>query len=345
MCVEEVSCLIKAGGPFLIIFFMKSRLLIILFCCIPLLFQAQKYDNTWVTGYAGVGPQYGNSFLTFTDGSLIIDSIYASAPFQDNNASFSRFDGQFFAHFNGNHIRDQSFLGMQNGTYLNEEISINYDMSDDDLTQGAMFLPYPGHPDSVMLVYLSSEYLVDSGLVTDVVSSDISYAIIKMSDNDGKGKVVDLKKSFVHDTLQFGHLQAVKHANGRDWWILIMEYSGNRFYRILFDTLGLHTPEIQSISKKVYAGAGMNKFSPDGTKYVGYNGDTFLPTGSSIDIFDFDRCTGLLSNQQQFKMKGEYGGIAISPNSRYLSGIGRYCFSIRSPKSKYLGYPYNCSAL
>jgi hypothetical protein len=37
-----------------------------------------------------------------------------------------------------------------------------------------------------------------------------------------------------------------------------------------------------------------------------------------VDVYDFDRCSGLLSNHQRLANKDAGGGVSFSPNSRYL---------------------------
>ncbi|MCB9306928.1 MAG: hypothetical protein H6565_10050 [Lewinellaceae bacterium] len=60
-------------------------------------------------------------------------------------------------------------------------------------------------------------------------------------------------------------------------------------------------------------------YSPDGTKYIRTN-DVILGEPFRVDIYDFDRCTGQLSNQRtKFLDYPGFGvGIAVSPDSRYL---------------------------
>jgi hypothetical protein len=59
---------------------------------------------------------------------------------------------------------------------------------------------------------------------------------------------------------------------------------------------------------------GNNVFSPDGSVYV----DSDARNGHRI--FDFDRCTGRLSNFRWIQLPAQqpFGGAAISPNSRFL---------------------------
>ncbi|MCB9294600.1 MAG: PKD domain-containing protein [Lewinellaceae bacterium] len=80
------------------------------------------------------------------------------------------------------------------------------------------------------------------------------------------------------------------------------------------DTVG-----IQEIGEPVPSGLGQALFSPDGTKHIRYNGISDQE-GEYTTIYDFDRCTGELSNFRQFNYPqgGPAGGAAFSKNSRYL---------------------------
>jgi hypothetical protein len=146
---------------------------------------------------------------------------------------------------------------------------------------------------------------------------DLTAAVIDMSKNNGLGRVVNRKIPVVHDTLILGNLQAVRHANGRDWWIINFKRGSNKYYRVLIDPRGIHNLGIVEVELPIVNGAGSSVFSPDGKKYVIY---TALDntSGSWLNIFDFNRCTGYLSNQIQIKGIARYGGVAISPNSRFL---------------------------
>ncbi len=64
---------------------------------------------------------------------------------------------------------------------------------------------------------------------------------------------------------------------------------------------------------------GQNVFSPDGTKFVELSMFS-IEEGNFLNIYDFDRCTGLLSNHKQITYldNASSGGVAISPNSRFL---------------------------
>lgn len=285
---------------------------------------AQLHDNTWILGYPGNGDIYGHSVLTFTDGSLQIDSnsIMNDMEFPQNNSAFSHGNGELFAFFNGLDIRNRLFWqDVENGGDMYEELDFftGYYLSYHFLVQGSIFLPYPGHKDSLILLYMSNRYLLNSNnFVTDRVSFDVTAALIDMKANNGLGKVVNRKIPVVHDTLILGKLQAIRHANGRDWWVLALQRNSSLYYRILIDPSGIHNLGLSEVEMIIRNGAGSSVFSPDGQRYAIYNAFSFDTIGSYLDIFDFDRCSGYLSNQIRIEGKGAYGGVSISPNSRYL---------------------------
>lgn len=127
-----------------------------------------------------------------------------------------------------------------------------------------------------------------------------------------------------------GQIQACRHANGRDWWIVQRRYDTGSFYVYLFDVTGIHLHSLQHISNHIGMGVGQACFSPDGSKYVTVEAGchppcTTAPTYKKVAIYDFDRCTGTLSNEKldDFIANTNVVACAISPNSRYL-----YVFTI-----------------
>lgn len=302
---------------------MKATFFATLGLLLPLRLFSQLHDNTWVLGYPGFGDIYGHSILTFTEGGLHIDSnsVMNDMEFPGNNSSFSLSDGELFAFTNGLDIRNRTFVqDVENGGDLYEELDpfTGYYLSYHFLVQGSVFLPYPGHNDSLILLYMSNRYLLNSNnFVTDRVSFDVTAALIDMKANNGLGKVIDRKIPIVHDTLVLGKLNAVRHANGRDWWVIVFQRGSKKYYRVLINSEGIHNLGTVEVELQIVSGSGGSIFSPDGEKYAIYN--TFDNTsGSWLNIFNFDRCTGLLSNQVQIKGINRAGGVAISPNSRYL---------------------------
>jgi hypothetical protein len=117
---------------------------------------------------------------------------------------------------------------------------------------------------------------------------------------------------------------AIKHGNGRDWWILVRHNTKPEFIRFLVDPNGVHGPFYQNIGPINYAGFVNFKFAP-GTNKIACSNAWHLPNEQWCDIYDFDRCTGLASNPVTLHFHdnsfGQYqvnGGCEFSPSGRYL---------------------------
>lgn len=114
------------------------------------------------------------------------------------------------------------------------------------------------------------------------------------------------------------HMACTKHANGRDWWIIIEDYLTNNHRIFLFDPSGIHlyrTQQIGEIADSLDA-TGNSNFTPDGSKFIKYL------RGYQIQVFDFDRCSGILSNAKtinnELALNSDFCYLAISSNSRFL---------------------------
>jgi hypothetical protein len=126
--------------------------------------------------------------------------------------------------------------------------------------------------------------------------------------------------SVLNDTLaQFG-VKAVKHGNGRDWWIICHEYGTNGYYTFLVDSSGMYGPykqEIGIVYEIVNAQiSSIMKFSSDGKLFVHQTRDSNI-----VELFDFDRCTGQLSNYRTFQINEisvPVRGVSLSPSDRFL---------------------------
>jgi hypothetical protein len=151
-------------------------------------------------------------------------------------------------------------------------------------TQGCLLLPFPNDSNkfylfSHMLDAANSEYEIYYSVIDKTLNSDSGAVVLKNLSLPG---IVNVSE----------HLQAVKHGNGKDWWLIIHKYLSNQFYIYLIDSGGIQIPFIQSIGNYFNVGSffGQMKFSPNGDKI------TIVSSGGHIDLFDFDRCTGILNN-------------------------------------------------
>ncbi|MEQ1746347.1 MAG: PKD domain-containing protein, partial [Saprospiraceae bacterium] len=139
-----------------------------------------------------------------------------------------------------------------------------------------------------------------------------------MSANNGKGATISKNEAIVSDTIHYHGVHAVRHANGRDWWIVAAKKFSNRYYLILLTPDGIETKyqEIGAVDTGVVYG-GQIVFSPDGSKLARFDSQ------DDLKVFDFDRCTGTLFNPVHVKIQNmadieRLAGLAWSADSRYL---------------------------
>lgn len=139
-------------------------------------------------------------------------------------------------------------------------------------------------------------------------------SIIDMNASGGLGAVITKNQVVLNDSLNGGRITACKHANGRDWWIMVHKVNTNIYLKFLLTPFGLLGPFIQSIGSIRYNDLGQAAFSFTGEYFAWYS------VVDDLDIFHFNRCTGLLSNPVHVAINDSStaAGVAFSPNSQYL---------------------------
>jgi len=128
-------------------------------------------------------------------------------------------------------------------------------------------------------------------------------------------------------------LSAVRHANGRDWWVVVPKRKSQDYYVALLDPTGIHPPEVQTLHRaaQMTSFPGQAVFSPNGKKYA------TIDVVGQLQVYDFDRCSGQLSNVRHITFPGDTlsgCGVAISPSSRYLYAsitTKLYQFDLQAP--------------
>jgi len=276
----------------------------------------QKFDNNWLMG--GICDSTETDFLmsslNFNDPSLNPDPLEGvEYRMFSTNASFSDSSGNLLFYCNGNELFNWKHKLVENGGSLAGE----GECRDQNLPQGIVAFPLPDTDNQYVFITASLEALIDVNIYT---ITNMYYNVVDMNANNGEGELIIRQEPFLQDTLTQGKITACKHANGRDWWLIMFKYDSNEYYKILFTSNGVESIELSQSDLPVFAGLGQAVFSPNGTNYA-HIGGISLSAGGYIDIFDFDRCTGELSNQIQehfsISQSGSYGA-AISPSSQFL---------------------------
>ena len=281
----------------------------------------QKYDYQWLFGYKTdtsiIHPDFGRSVIDF---STSPPDIY----YEDRNinldltvVSICDTSGNLLFYTNGIVVVNHLHEIMENGNGLNPgAIANSFEFWGYPNIQGALALPLPNSDSIFYLIHQRIEYSTPN---LPGHGSTLFLTQIDMGKNNGLGKVITKNEPIINDILEIGNLTATKHANGRDWWILHGKFDSNQFYTLLLTPDGLENHGIQEVGTFAPTGIGQAIFSPDGSKYTKLD-IVSANTGSFLNIYDFDRCTGQLSNHIQMTHADSVniGGVAISPNSRYL---------------------------
>jgi hypothetical protein len=274
---------------------------------------AQGVNNVWLMGYESVaGLPLGGSRINFFSGVADTSYEFREMNFEQSNASICDILGNLLFYTNGIYVANATGDTMVNGSGLNPSpYTSSWSHDGLKIAQGQIVLPVP---DDSMRYYLFHETLDSNGSGDKVLK--IFYSTIDMSLDNGRGEVVFKNIIVFQDTLVSSGLTSCKHANGRDWWILCHQYNSDMWFTLLITPAGILGPYTQHMGPVISEEwESQAVFSPDGSKYARNQ------PNSEIDLFDFDRCTGLLSNPIHIPFLNDTSGgagIAFSPNSKIL---------------------------
>jgi len=282
---------------------------------------SQKLDNVWLFGRNSDVPEHAGTIIDFNMNPPDLFLQFWDAYFYQTNASICDTAGNLLFYTNGIYVANALHEPMENGGGLNP--GAHADAHSDDgyiLDQGAMILPVPEN-DSLYYLLHMDKIVPDDNEGEWFSSKYFYYTLVNMNVNDGIGTVVVKNQIIKEGVFELGKLTATRHANGRDWWIILRHFNGNRYYRFLVTPSGIFEKPFQDIGESIPSpGVGQAVFSPDGTKFANLHLVNGIGTDDFIGIYDFDRCTGTLSNPNiiAYSDSAWAGGVAISPNSRYL---------------------------
>jgi hypothetical protein len=160
-------------------------------------------------------------------------------------------------------------------------------------------------------------YIFSAGVAQPVVG--LYYSIVDLSFNGGLGKVVQKNVQLRNDTICDG-ITAVRHGNGRDWWVLVRNwrsvYSNNMFVYLISPS-GVTAMPVQNIGvSTILDSFNRLKFNIDGSHLYA------VSAYGLIERLDFDRCTGMLSNSFVYNtplgVYDTFWGFEVSPDENFL---------------------------
>ena len=150
------------------------------------------------------------------------------------------------------------------------------------------------------------------------------YNVVDLKLQNGLGEVIQ-KNVLIDPAPLMDALMAVKHGNGKDWWLITRHWDNinqtynNEFYVYLVDSIGITPLPVQNVGTMRSSNGGDITFNSDGSKMA------VSDLGNLIELYDFDRCTGTISNPVNIEMPNTTGGpykfyhsISFSPNDKFL---------------------------
>ena len=281
--------------------------------------MAQLYDQNWIVSDSAERFVFNNNQINKEAIKKQVDTHSFWAGISDENGNFEFFTNSFGAY-------DSSGTLLYNG----------YDLSDSAMEA---YWGYGSHSRHAGLIFPRGNrkyWFINQSFSDTYFNStgnwqyldNLYYAEIDMNARGGAGEVTSKKNLLYHAPMCDKHLTACKHANGRDYWLVVNGYLDSTYIKFLVTPDAILGPYIQSIGY-IYPypfNAGQFTFSQDGEKFAGVSAE------SKLCLMDFDRCTGTFSNSRtfvippdtflshgvQYYLLGGGGSVIFSPSGRYL---------------------------
>ncbi len=247
--------------------------------------SAQKQTWKWYFGY--------NAAMDFSTGAPTV--LYNSAMSQyEGSASIADENGNLLFYTDGLSVWNKNHQVMPNGTGM---------LGNPSSTQSALIIPVPS---SDSLYYI---FVCDGGTA--------HYSQLDITLNGGFGDINSIKNIFLAGNCA-EKLAGVRAGNGEDIWVAIHENGNTLFSSFLVTSVGVGPAVVSNVGNQLVGNIGQLQFSPDGKKAAMASYSS--PTLETVDLFDFDNTTGILSNHLGFPTPDYFQtyGLEFSPNSKVL---------------------------
>ncbi len=329
---------------------MNKLLLLGLIVFIPFQLLSQGMNNTWLLGNDPGWINFGR--IVFDSSSYQLTTETRKMSFKGTQATISDNQGNFLMSSNGVWIANANNDTMLNGAGLNPGYYVQNWPDGLVITNGNIIVPYPGDTTKFVLFHQTRNS-------PNHPSELLYYSIIDKTLDNNLGGVISKNDTVLQDTINWG-LTACRHANGRDWWVVVMHDSSDIVHKILFTSNGIESVTSQSLGYLPFPWSHVVQltFSPDGSKLIS---TTYNPNVNDLKnyllIFDFDRCSGFFFNTQiiQLTDSAYLWGLAFSPSgniiyscsSEYLFQINTNTLSVDTVATYdgfMSGFPPNCCA-
>ena len=289
--------------------------------------SAQKQDYNWIMGFDHAGDAGAQLWLMdWKNDTLEREQITLPYSYFHNNASISDADGNLLIASNGCAVFNRNYEIMPSGDSLNWDQTYRELLRREDCNVGypgaqqLSILPDPKNENGYYIIHKT--FVVANG--SRQITSELRSSYVDMELDDGYGDLTYKDEPLFVDEPSEQHLQAMRHSNGKDWWILQPVDHDSTLLTMLIDEQGITVQPQQDLGffmEDSRFGSGTSRFSPDGNYYALF--DYFY----NLHLYDFDRATGKISNHQYIKLfesenlpdpDFKFGSVEWSSNSRFV---------------------------
>lgn len=291
------------------------------------LLYGQHEGDTWVIGYISQeqSPGFGITYIQFGSGNPTF-TVYPDYKlrFFETQSNICDEYGDPVLVTNGMEVRGR------NGVAVVDSIAFDpdplgywqywYDENDEETygfpePNGAIILPVPGIENTYSILYHNSEKKPPGFFQP----SKYLEARIEILNDTVYNILYTDKPALPRHKWYTGTISAVRHANGRDWWMIVFEENTPRYYTMILTQVGIslhHEGEVDSV---VLDGLGQAVFSSQGNYLARIDAITLEEGGQFITLYAFDRCDGTIERLATLQEDGGfYAGVTFSPSERYL---------------------------
>jgi hypothetical protein len=306
-----------------------------LFLCFIYLFishysksQTSKLNSVWTLGYIPVVKFDFNNNLKI---DTVLNTYWTSLTFGGSNICDT--NGNLLLYCSAFTLCDKFGLPIDNWDLLNCPFGTKFRTKyggDGFYNQMSIILPKSANQYYVFTSGMSDkafdEWQSPNANFDSFRFDNLNYAIVDMDANNGAGKVLEKNKVLMQDA-QLSHVRmtAVRHGNGKDWWLVKPHRTKQLFYNFLVSANGIAEPIISTVPEyndMSIGNDGQSTFSNNGSLYA-YTTSDYT---AEYYVNNFDRCTGFMTKFKHITVPNDlpkYGddwceGVAFSPNDSLM---------------------------
>jgi len=237
---------------------MKYIIAVLFLACYVYNIQAQaKYDYNIMFGYQTneeVEDRYLGQQFGFTDAGLDVDTVALGLRLDGYATTMSDREGNLLFYSNGCDIIGADGELLLGGDGINLPSAFYSSQCEGSFQRfgGAAInsLPDPGNELGYYLLYMGLDIIYSDTDSADIAIALAMYSYIEYVDGE---LVVTKKNEFIMERDTFGRtlFQAMRHANGRDWFFNLRKQNNNTQYIFTIDDTGIHRVGEQSIGPEV----------------------------------------------------------------------------------------------